>query len=268
MTPILAALPLLAVAAAATDAPAEGARPGWQQALLVLAAAAAVVLAGRYVVRPVLRRVAQTELRELFTAFALFLVVGIALLMQKVGLSPALGTFPRRGGARRQRVPPRARVGHRAVQGPAAGLFFISVGADINFGLMVKSPLLIAGLVFGTMAVKFGVLMALGPLFGLDRSSRWLLALSLCQIGEFAFVLFSFGAQTGVIPEGVGAPLVQRCAAPCCSPRWCSCCSSGWCCPGWPRRPPARARHHRARRRPGGLRRLRRWGRWSAGCCA
>jgi monovalent cation:proton antiporter-2 (CPA2) family protein len=209
--PILAVFPLLAVAAAATQTD-PNARPGWQQALLVLGAVAAVVVAGRYVVRPVLRKVAETELRELFTAFALFLVVGIALLMQKVGLSPALGTFLAGVVLADSEYRHELESDIEPFKGLLLGLFFISVGADINFGLMVQSPVLIAGLVFGVMVVKFVVLMAIAPLFGVDRPARWLLALSLCQIGEFAFVLFSFGAQTGVIPESVGAPLVASTA--------------------------------------------------------
>ena len=210
--PILAAFPLLAVAAAATVAPAADARPGWQQGLLVLGAVAVVVVAGRYVVRPVLRKIAETELRELFTAFALFLVVGIALLMQKVGLSPALGTFLAGVVLADSEYRHELESDIEPFKGLLLGLFFISVGAEINFALLLDRPLLIAALVFGSMLVKFGVLLTLGPLFGLDRPSRWLLALSLCQIGEFAFVLFSFGAQTGVIPTAVAGPLVAATA--------------------------------------------------------
>lgn len=210
--PILAVFPLLAVAAVATQTPAPDARPGWQQGLLVLGAVGVVVGAGRYVVRPLLRKVAETELRELFTAFALFLVVGIALLMQKVGLSPALGTFLAGVVLADSEYRHELESDIDPFKGLLLGLFFISVGAEINFALLLEKPLLIAALVFGTMLVKFLVLLGVAPLFGLDRPSRWLLALSLCQIGEFAFVLFSFGAQTGVIPPAVGGPLVAATA--------------------------------------------------------
>ncbi len=209
--PILAAFPLLAVVAVAA-VPEAGGRPAWQQALLVFGAVAVVVVAGRYVIRPVLRKVAETELRELFTAFALLLVCGIALLMQKVGLSPALGTFLAGVVLADSEYRHELESDIEPFKGLLLGLFFISVGADINFALMLKSPLLIAGLVFGTMALKFAVLMGLGRLFGLERPARWLLALSICQIGEFAFVLFSFGAQTGAIPADVGGPLVAATA--------------------------------------------------------
>src|SRR5205814_9285592 len=92
------------------------------------------------------------------------------------------------------------------------GLFFISVGAEIDFSLLVKSPLVIAALVVGIMVGKFLVLMALAPVFGLDRRSRWLLALSICQIGEFAFVLLQFGERSDLFSEAVSKPLAAATA--------------------------------------------------------
>src|SRR5206468_2505560 len=147
--------PLLAVGAAQVAGDGGG-RPGWQQALLVLGAVGVVVGAGRYLVRPVLRKVAEMQLRELFTAFALLLVVGIALLMQKVGLSPALGTFLAGVVLADSEYRHELESDIEPFKGLLLGLFFISVGADINFALMVKSPLLIVGLVFGVMVAKFG----------------------------------------------------------------------------------------------------------------
>ena len=209
--PILAVFPLLAALAPADAGPGAG-RPGWLQALLVLGAVAAVVGAGRFVVRPLLRMLAQTRLRELFTAFALFLVVGIALLMTKVGLSPALGTFLAGVVLADSEYRHELEGDIEPFKGLLLGLFFISVGAEIDFGLMASRPLAIAGLVLGTMALKLGVLWALGRAFGLDRPARWLLAFSLCQVGEFAFVLFSFGTQTGVFSEELVGPLVASTA--------------------------------------------------------
>ncbi|MBL8950940.1 MAG: cation:proton antiporter, partial [Myxococcaceae bacterium] len=163
--PILAAFPLLAATAAGRAAASEpSGRPAWQQALLVLGAVAVVVLSGRFVVRPLLRKIAETHLRELFTAFALLLVAGIALLMQKVGLSPALGTFLAGVVLADSEYRHELESDIEPFKGLLLGLFFISVGAEINFALMLKSPALIAGLVFGSMAVKFAVLMVLGRL--------------------------------------------------------------------------------------------------------
>jgi len=205
--PILAVLPLLAASGAQKAADDSG-RPGWQQGLLVVGAVTVVVVAGRYVVRPVMRRIAQTELRELFTAFALLLVAGNALLMQKVGLSPALGTFLAGVVLADSEYRHELESDIEPFKGLLLGLFFISVGAEINFALMLKSPGLITALVFGSMAVKLAVLMLLGRVFGLDRPARWLLALSICQIGEFAFVLLKISRDMGVIPDDVREPLV------------------------------------------------------------
>lgn len=207
--PILAVFPLLAMAAVAEE---PSTRPGWQQALLVVGAVAVVVLAGRYAVQPVLRRIAASQSRELFTAFALFLVVGIALLMQLVGLSPALGTFLAGVVLADSEYRHELEGDIEPFKGLLLGLFFLSVGAGIDFHLVLAKPGTVAGLVVAVMAVKAGVLLALGRLFGLERPARWMLALSLCQVGEFAFVLLSFGQKSGAIPVDVGAPLVAATA--------------------------------------------------------
>ncbi len=206
--PILAAFPLLAPVALAGASQNDAGRPGWVQALLILGAVATVVLIGRFVVRPALRVVAQTRLRELFTAFALFLVIGIALLMTLVGLSPALGTFL--GGV----VLADSEYRHELeadiepFKGLLLGLFFISVGADVDFGLLRDRPLAVAFVTLGAMSLKGLVLFGLGRLFKLDRPARWTFALSLLQVGEFAFVLLSLAASTGVIPKDVTSLLV------------------------------------------------------------
>jgi monovalent cation:proton antiporter-2 (CPA2) family protein len=208
--PILAVFPLLAVAGAA--ATTEGGRPGWQQALLTVGSVALIVGAGRFVIAPVFRALASTRLREVFTAFALFLVVGIALLMTKVGLSPALGTFLAGVVLAESEYRHELESDIEPFKGLLLGLFFLTVGADINFSLVVQSPALIAGLVLGTMALKLGVLYALGRLFKLDRPARWLFAFALCQVGEFAFVLLQFGQSTGAFTAEVAGPLVAATA--------------------------------------------------------
>jgi monovalent cation:proton antiporter-2 (CPA2) family protein len=210
--PILAVFPLLAVSAVATEKAETHARPGWQQALLVFGAVAVVVVAGRYLVRPLMRKIAETELRELFTAFALFLVVGIALLMELVGLSPALGTFLAGVLLADSEYRHELEGDIEPFKGLLLGLFFMAVGAGIDFKLMVQSPLIIVGLVFGIMVVKVLVLLPLARLFALDRPARWLLALSICQIGEFAFVLFEIGEKSEVIPRWASGPLVAATA--------------------------------------------------------
>ena len=206
--PILALLPLLATlprAAAAMDGQREGlsALPAWQSALLTLAAVAAVILSGRFLLRPLLRYIAATHLREMFTATALLLVVGIALLMRQVGLSPALGTFLAGVVLAESEYRHQLETDIEPFKGLLLGLFFISVGASIDFALIAREPGTIALLVVGLLAAKFTVLLMLARFFRLEPSQRFLLAFALAQGGEFAFVLCSFAAQYGVLTSEV-----------------------------------------------------------------
>ena len=206
--PILALLPLLATlprAAAAMDGQREGlnALPAWQSALLTLAAVAAVILSGRFLLRPLLRYIAATHLREMFTATALLLVVGIALLMRQVGLSPALGTFLAGVVLAESEYRHQLETDIEPFKGLLLGLFFISVGASIDFALIAREPRTIALLVVGLLALKFTVLLVLARFFRLEPSQRFLLAFALAQGGEFAFVLCSFAAQYGVLTSEV-----------------------------------------------------------------
>lgn len=210
--PILAVFPLLAAVSAAVAPDGGGERPAWLSALIVLGAVAGVVLAGRFVVRPVFRFLARIRLRESFTAFALLLVVGIALGMQQVGLSPALGTFLAGVVLADSEYRHELQGDVEPFKGLLLGLFFISIGAQIDFGLLAEAPATIAGIVAATMVLKAGVLYALAWAFGLDRPARWLLALALPQIGEFAFVLLSFGVRGRVFGPEVADPLVAAVA--------------------------------------------------------
>jgi monovalent cation:proton antiporter-2 (CPA2) family protein len=205
--PILAIFPLLAEGSGATGAVAGG-RPGWQQALLVLGAVVGLIGAGRYVVRPAFRLLAETRLREIFTAATLLLVVGIAWLMQSVGLSPALGTFLAGVVLAESEYRHELESDLEPFKGLLLGLFFLSVGAQIDFAVIAERPLLIAGLVIAVVLGKLLVLYALARLFGLDRPARWLLAFSLSQVGEFAFVLLTFGVSNQVFGKELTGPLV------------------------------------------------------------
>lgn len=203
--PMLAIFPLLAPAGATVAAEESGSliahQPAWAKTLIVLGAVAGLVVGGRYVVKPVLHIVARTRLRELFTASALLLVVGIAVLMTLVGLSPALGAFL--GGVLLANSEYRHELESdiEPFKGLLLGLFFIGVGATINFQLIIHSPWIIAGLVFGIMIVKFLVLLGLGKLFKLGKEQNLLFSFALPQIGEFAFVLFSFSAGAKLLPQ-------------------------------------------------------------------
>lgn len=211
--PILALLPLLATMHAPENvagghAHAMNGLPAWQHGLLVLAAVVAVILGGVFLLRPLLRYIAATQLREMFTATALLLVVGIALLMQKVGLSAALGTFLAGVVLAESEYRHQLETDIEPFKGLLLGLFFISVGASIDFALMARQPGTIALLVAGLVIVKFGVLLALGRIFKLETAQAFLFAFALAQGGEFAFVLLSFAQQNGVLAPELAKLLV------------------------------------------------------------
>ncbi|MFZ5475393.1 MAG: monovalent cation:proton antiporter-2 (CPA2) family protein [Myxococcota bacterium] len=211
--PMLAAFPLLATLPAAAGDDHGGASfvehlPAWQHAAVVLGAIVGVIAAGRFLVRPGMRLVARTGLREMFTAAALLLVIGVTVLMSAVGLSPALGTFL--AGV----VLANSEYRHELVsdiepfKGLLLGLFFLAVGASIDFSLVVASPLSIAGMLVAVTAAKIAVLYGLGRRFGASRDQSLLFAAALAQVGEFAFVLLSFAGQSGVLPDDVTRPMV------------------------------------------------------------
>jgi monovalent cation:proton antiporter-2 (CPA2) family protein len=213
--PILALLPLLAVRGAAVPASQGGGvaslSPGWQ-ALSVLGAVAAVIAAGRFLARPAFRFIAGSRLREVFTAFALLLVAGITLLMEKVGMSPALGAFLAGVVLADSEYRHELESDIEPFKGLLLGLFFISVGAGVDLPYVAANPLRLAGLVSGVMTLKALVLAGLGRAFRLEPSQRVLLALSLCQVGEFAFVLLGITGQLGVLTDAITRPLVAAVA--------------------------------------------------------
>lgn len=176
--------------------------PGWLQTLVILGAVVGIVIAGRYLIRPVFRFIAESRLREIFTAAALLLVVGIALLMNLVGLSPALGTFVAGVVLSGSEYRHELESDIAPFKGLLLGLFFISVGAGINFDLLFGQPGQIFGLAVGLMVLKALVLCGLGYAFKLRGPDLWLFTLCLAQAGEFAFVLFGFAEGAGVLaPE-------------------------------------------------------------------
>lgn len=174
---------------------------GWQTALVNVVAIAAVVGAGSFLTRPIFRFIAAANLRELFTATALMMVIGIALLMSLVGLSPALGTFLAGVVLANSEYRHELESDIDPFKGLLLGLFFMTVGAAINFGLLAENMALILGLTVVLIAVKAGVLAVLAMVFKLRGADRWLLALSLAQAGEFGFVLLSFSVTNMILPQ-------------------------------------------------------------------
>jgi monovalent cation:proton antiporter-2 (CPA2) family protein len=204
--PILAMLPLLSLTGGnKAEAGHDGGRnwvsalPVWAHTLVVLAAVAAVITAGRFLVRPLLRIVAKTRLRELFTASALLIVVGITVLMEKVGLSPALGTFLAGVVLANSEYRHELESDIDPFKGLLLGLFFMAVGASIDFHLIAAEPFRILLIVLTVMLVKAFVLFLLGRFFRLGTDQNLLFSMALSQTGEFAFVLLSFSAQEQIL---------------------------------------------------------------------
>lgn len=212
--PILALLPLLAVATPVDSHSASliAGLPAWQQAIAILGAVGLIILAGRYLMRPLFRFVADSGMRETFVGLALLIVVSITLLMQFVGLSAALGTFL--GGV----VLAESEYRHELEQDldPFKGLllavFFIAVGSGIDFNLILGMPLTLAGLVAGFVVVKLVVLYGLARLFRMTGADSSRFAFALAQGGEFAFVLISFAIGLGLLAATQAAILVAMVA--------------------------------------------------------
>jgi CPA2 family monovalent cation:H+ antiporter-2 len=174
--------------------------PNWGAALVTLGAIATVIVAGSYLTGPIFRFIAVAQLRELFVATALLIVIGIALLMSLVGLSPALGTFLAGVVLANSEYRHELESDIDPFKGLLLGLFFMTVGAGINFGLLFDSLSTILGLTLGLMALKVAVLYVLAVTFKLGGTDRWLFSLGLAQAGEFGFVLLSFTVSSAVIP--------------------------------------------------------------------
>ncbi|AKI02937.1 Kef-type potassium/proton antiporter, CPA2 family [Hoeflea sp. IMCC20628] len=181
---------------------------GWQTTLVTLAAVALVIAAGNYLTRPLFRFIAGSQLRELFTATALLMVIGIALLMSLVGLSPALGTFLAGMVLANSEYRHELESDIDPFKGLLLGLFFMSVGAGINFALLADNLAVIVALTLGLIAAKAAVLYVLAIVFKLRGADRWLFALGLAQAGEFGFVLLSFTVANSVIPAAVADQLL------------------------------------------------------------
>ena len=175
--------------------------PAWAHTLVVLGSVVAIIFAGRYLVRPLFNIIAKTRLREIFTATSLLLIVGIAVLMAQVGLSPALGTFLAGVVLANSEYRHELESDIEPFKGLLLGLFFIAVGASVNFHLIMQQPVTIISIVIAIMLVKALIIYGLGVWKKMPASQNVLFALSLSQVGEFAFVLLSFTMHEGIISK-------------------------------------------------------------------
>ena len=204
--PILALIPFLAASHSTSTLATQAA--SWYQPLLVLAVVGAIVLGGRFLIGPAFRFLALTRLHEVFTAAALLLVVGIALAMQLIGLSPALGTFLAGVVLAESEYRHELESDIAPFKGLLLGLFFVSVGASIDLSLIQREPLLMGGLVIGVLLVKAALLYLVGKISRLENSQNFTFSLALAQGGEFAFVLVAFAVHNQVFDQGIGDRLI------------------------------------------------------------
>ncbi len=204
----LLALPELAAAAQSGDEQSGHASashwltalPGWAYGLVVIGAIAAVIIIGHYFSRSLFRFVAASGLRETFTATALMLVIGIAALMNLVGLSPALGTFLAGVVLANSEFRHELESAVEPFKGLLLGLFFITVGAGINVEVLLDNVGVVTAITLAVIVVKAFILSGLARLFSIRGTDRWLVTLSLAQAGEFGFVLVNYALQNHVIP--------------------------------------------------------------------
>jgi len=203
--PILAVLPLLGADAATA---AMSLSDSLAQAGKIVAVIGGIVLGGRLLLRPVFRWIARSKTPEIFTAASLLLVVGIAALMQMVGLSMALGAFLAGVLLAESEYRRELETNIEPFKGLLLGLFFIAVGMGIDFGVLLQSPGLVALVLLGFLLVKAVVIYALARGMQLPYQERPVFTLLLAQGGEFAFVVFQAAAGAQVFSAEVASLLI------------------------------------------------------------
>ncbi|MDO3385870.1 monovalent cation:proton antiporter-2 (CPA2) family protein [Gilvimarinus sp. SDUM040013] len=209
--PILALLPLLSSATNTVSeqhASAIDHLPVVIQVGVSVMTIALVILAGRFLAAPIFRLIAKSNSREIFTAFALFIVVAITVLMQFIGLSPALGAFIAGVVLADCEYRHEIEVDIEPFKGLLLGLFFITVGAGIDFYLLLDKPLLVTLCVAMLVAVKLAVLLLLAAVFKMGRWRGLLFSLALAQGGEFAFVIVAAAQSAKVFDTDVGSVVI------------------------------------------------------------
>ncbi|KHT59324.1 potassium transporter KefB [Photobacterium gaetbulicola] len=196
--PMLAVLPVLA----------GGGGGSWMDFAWMIGGILALLVGGHFLLRPLFRWVVMSGVRELFNVAALLLVIGIALGMQSLGLSMALGTFLAGVLLAESEYRHELEIAIEPFKGLLLGLFFISVGMAVNLGLLLQYPLLILLAVMALISIKGLILYALARIFGIRAKSRSQMAAILSQGGEFAFVLFTAAMGEGLLGRELSAFLL------------------------------------------------------------
>lgn len=199
--PILAIIPIIAMGTS------TGEFALWME-LKIAGVFAFFILSSRFLLRPLFRYIALTGLREVFTSFALLLVVGSGLLTELVGVSMALGTFMAGVLLADSEYRHEMELNIEPFKGLLMGLFFIAVGMAVDLSLLLANPLEILSLVAALILTKFFVLLVVGKIAGFPRNDQVYFALLLAPAGEFAFVLISLMTASAMMPGDVGAKLL------------------------------------------------------------
>ncbi|MDG2473835.1 MAG: cation:proton antiporter [Paracoccaceae bacterium] len=181
--------------------------PGWISALVIASAIATIILASRYLTEPIIKYIAKYGTREIFLAATFLLIISIAYLMTLVGLSPALGTFLVGLVLSNSQYRHALASDLEPFKGLLLGLFFITVGAGINFNLLIQNLFPILSLTISLIVTKSIVLFILAKIFLLEKNSSFLIALYLSQAGEFGFVLLALAKTAHVVPPYVAENL-------------------------------------------------------------
>ncbi|MFN2645261.1 MAG: monovalent cation:proton antiporter-2 (CPA2) family protein [Burkholderiales bacterium] len=192
--PMLAMLPLLGTLGGWSGF-------SWQGIGFAVAVVVGTLVLGHFIARPVFRHIARTRLREIFTAFALLLVLGIALLFEVAGLSMALGAFLAGVLLAESEYRHEIEAAIEPFKGLLLGLFFISVGMSVDFGVLLNRPWLVVAIIVVLFLLKGAVLWLIAERMRLPKSERPLFILLLAQGGEFAFVILGLAAWNGAVAE-------------------------------------------------------------------
>jgi len=204
--PILAFLPLLAetkIAGNTENYHLLSNLPTWAQTIIIIGAILFIGIFGRFAVIPLLRIIAKTGLREMFTAVSLLLVVAVSYLMQLVGLSPALGAFLAGVVLANSEYRHALESDLEPFKGLLLGLFFVGVGVSMNISLIIAQPVLLFALTGSIIIIKAIALFISGKVFKLQLSQNFLFSIILSQVGEFGFIIFTFNNELNIISTGL-----------------------------------------------------------------
>ena len=182
--------------------------PDWLQPFSIILGVFVIIFLGRYVFVPFLRYVSRSGMNELLTASSLFLVIGVSELMASVGLSPALGAFLAGVMLATSEFRHELESQIDPFKGLLLAVFFVSVGATINFFVIVEDPMFIFTTTVVVLAVKFAVLFWVAKFFGLKTDQNLLVAFALSQIGEFSFVLVNYSTKLYLLNPELNAQLM------------------------------------------------------------